>query len=134
MHGKTSTVVHDGKGVFAGITAPFQAGRYHSLVIAGDRVPQELEVAARTKEDDTIMAGPPPHAPGARRAVSSRVGADRRRAAPPSEFPRAVMLTELLEKVVRHEDLTAEEAAGAMREVMEGRAAPASLAALSARS
>ncbi len=40
------------------------------------------------------------------------------------------MFAELLEKVVRHEDLTAEEAAGAMREVMEGRAAPASLAAL----
>ena len=56
MHGKTSTIVHDGRGVFAGMTAPFEAGRYHSLVIAGDRVPQELEVAARTKEDDTIMA------------------------------------------------------------------------------
>src|SRR5476649_2671962 len=40
------------------------------------------------------------------------------------------MFTELLEKVVRHEDLTAEEAAGAMREVMEGRAVPTSLAAL----
>jgi anthranilate synthase/aminodeoxychorismate synthase-like glutamine amidotransferase len=56
MHGKTSTVVHDGKGVFAGLTVPFQAGRYHSLVIAADRVPGELEVAARTKEDKTIMA------------------------------------------------------------------------------
>ena len=56
MHGKTSTVVHDGKGVFNGIGAPFQAGRYHSLVIASDSVPQELEVAARTKEDNTIMA------------------------------------------------------------------------------
>jgi len=56
MHGKTSTVVHDGRGVFSGLTAPFQAGRYHSLVIANDRVPSELEVAARTKEDDTIMA------------------------------------------------------------------------------
>jgi len=56
MHGKTSTVVHDGKGVFSGLQAPFQAGRYHSLVIAGDRVPDELEVAARTKEDHTIMA------------------------------------------------------------------------------
>ena len=56
MHGKTSTVVHDGKGVFNGIGAPFQAGRYHSLVIASDSVPPELEVAARTKEDDTIMA------------------------------------------------------------------------------
>jgi anthranilate synthase/aminodeoxychorismate synthase-like glutamine amidotransferase len=56
MHGKTSTIVHDGKGVFSGITAPIQAGRYHSLVIASDSVPAELEVAARTKEDGTIMA------------------------------------------------------------------------------
>ena len=56
MHGKTSTVVHDGKGVFAGLGAPFQAGRYHSLVISNDQVPGELEVAARTKEDNTIMA------------------------------------------------------------------------------
>jgi len=56
MHGKTSTVVHDGKGLFQGITEPFTAGRYHSLVIAADSVPAELEVAARTKEDGTIMA------------------------------------------------------------------------------
>ena len=56
MHGKTSTVVHDGKGLFEGISEPFQAGRYHSLVIASDDVPAELEVAARTKEDGTIMA------------------------------------------------------------------------------
>ena len=56
MHGKTSTVVHDGKGLFRGITEPFVAGRYHSLVISGDHVPAELEVVARTKEDGTIMA------------------------------------------------------------------------------
>jgi anthranilate synthase/aminodeoxychorismate synthase-like glutamine amidotransferase len=56
MHGKTSTVVHDGKGVFSGITEPFQAGRYHSLIIAGDSVPADLEVTARTREDGTIMA------------------------------------------------------------------------------
>jgi anthranilate synthase/aminodeoxychorismate synthase-like glutamine amidotransferase len=56
MHGKTSTVVHDGKGVFKGIAAPFPAGRYHSLVIAGEPAPRELEVAARTQEDGTIMA------------------------------------------------------------------------------
>jgi anthranilate synthase component 2 len=56
MHGKTSTVVHDGKGVFGGITAPFPAGRYHSLVISSDNLPRELEVAARTQEDGTIMA------------------------------------------------------------------------------
>jgi len=56
MHGKTSTVVHDGKGVFAGLGAPFEAGRYHSLVIADEKVPDELEIAARTKQDNTIMA------------------------------------------------------------------------------
>ena len=56
MHGKTSTVVHDGKGLFAGIAGPFQAGRYHSLVIAPDAVPAELEVAATGQEDGTIMA------------------------------------------------------------------------------
>jgi len=56
MHGKTSIVVHDGRGVFSGIGAPFEAGRYHSLVIAGDTVPDALEVSARTKEDGTIMA------------------------------------------------------------------------------
>ena len=55
MHGKTSTVVHDGKGLFQGITEPFQAGRYHSLVISNEHVPQELEVTARTREDGTIM-------------------------------------------------------------------------------
>jgi anthranilate synthase/aminodeoxychorismate synthase-like glutamine amidotransferase len=56
MHGKTSTVVHDGKGVFSGITEPFEAGRYHSLIIASDSVPADLEVSARTKDDGTIMA------------------------------------------------------------------------------
>ncbi|MBI4886706.1 MAG: aminodeoxychorismate/anthranilate synthase component II [Acidobacteria bacterium] len=56
MHGKTSTVVHDGKGVFSGITEPFEAGRYHSLVIAPADLPPELEVAARTREDGIIMA------------------------------------------------------------------------------
>ena len=56
MHGKTSTIVHDGKGLFRGITEPFLAGRYHSLMISSDGLPNELEVAARTREDGTIMA------------------------------------------------------------------------------
>ena len=56
MHGKTSTVVHDGRGVFHGISEPFLAGRYHSLVISGADVPADLEVAARTQEDGIIMA------------------------------------------------------------------------------
>jgi anthranilate synthase/aminodeoxychorismate synthase-like glutamine amidotransferase len=53
MHGKTSAVMHDGKGVFRGVTQPFTAGRYHSLVIA-EPLPEVLESSART-EDGTIM-------------------------------------------------------------------------------
>jgi anthranilate synthase component 2 len=53
MHGKTSAILHDGKGVFAGVSQPFTAGRYHSLVIANP-LPPELELAART-DDGTIM-------------------------------------------------------------------------------
>jgi anthranilate synthase component 2 len=53
MHGKVSAIHHDGRGLFRGISQPFMAGRYHSLVVA-DPVPAELEVAART-EDGTIM-------------------------------------------------------------------------------
>ena len=53
MHGKTSSVMHDGKGVFRGVTQPFTAGRYHSLVIA-EPLPEVLEPSART-EDGTIM-------------------------------------------------------------------------------
>ena len=53
MHGKVSKVQHDGRGVFRGVSQPFAAGRYHSLVIA-DPAPEVLEVAART-DDGTIM-------------------------------------------------------------------------------
>ncbi len=55
MHGKTSTIEHNGRGVFTGLTAPFQASRYHSLVVAEAGLPDELEITARTREDGTIM-------------------------------------------------------------------------------
>jgi anthranilate synthase/aminodeoxychorismate synthase-like glutamine amidotransferase len=53
MHGKTSTVHHDGAGVFKGVTQPFSAGRYHSLVVA-QPLPPDLELAAHT-DDGTVM-------------------------------------------------------------------------------
>ena len=56
LHGKTSTIEHDGKGVFAGLTDPFPAGRYHSLAVDGDSLPEVLVVAATAREDGTIMA------------------------------------------------------------------------------
>jgi anthranilate synthase/aminodeoxychorismate synthase-like glutamine amidotransferase len=53
MHGKTSSVQHDGRGVFRGVSQPFVAGRYHSLIV-GEPLPAGLEVSART-DDGTIM-------------------------------------------------------------------------------
>ena len=55
MHGKTSTIEHDGRGVFTGLTGPFVASRYHSLMVAESGLPDDLEVSARTREDQTIM-------------------------------------------------------------------------------
>ncbi len=48
LHGKTSLVEHDGRGVFAGLPNPMTATRYHSLAVEPDTVPAELEVSART--------------------------------------------------------------------------------------
>jgi len=55
LHGKTSQVFHEGAGVLAGLPSPFTATRYHSLAIAQDSVPDELQVTART-EAGVIMA------------------------------------------------------------------------------
>jgi anthranilate synthase/aminodeoxychorismate synthase-like glutamine amidotransferase len=54
MHGKTSEIRHDGKGVFAGVANGFVATRYHSLVVEGATLPDVLEVGART-DDGEIM-------------------------------------------------------------------------------
>ena len=55
MHGKTSDVDHDGRGVFKDIPQGFTAARYHSLVVSPDEWPEDLEVTARTRGDGTIM-------------------------------------------------------------------------------
>ena len=55
MHGKRSMIEHDGRGVFDGIESPFAAGRYHSLAVAPETCPPELEVTARAADDGTIM-------------------------------------------------------------------------------
>jgi anthranilate synthase/aminodeoxychorismate synthase-like glutamine amidotransferase len=55
MHGKTSQIFHDGKGLFTGLPNPFQATRYHSLLIERASVPDSLDVTAQTAENE-IMA------------------------------------------------------------------------------
>ncbi|HEU4746875.1 MAG TPA: aminodeoxychorismate/anthranilate synthase component II [Gemmatimonadaceae bacterium] len=53
MHGKTSSVAHDGEGLFAGIPSPLEVMRYHSLVIEAESLPGELQVIARDVDDPT---------------------------------------------------------------------------------
>jgi len=63
MHGKTSPVEHDGKGIFAGLPTPLTCTRYHSLIVAEESLPAELEVTARSvngadgKDGESIIMG-----------------------------------------------------------------------------
>jgi anthranilate synthase/aminodeoxychorismate synthase-like glutamine amidotransferase len=54
MHGKTSLVNHDGRGLFAGLSQPCEVGRYHSLIAQPDTLPNELEVTAQTPEGEIM--------------------------------------------------------------------------------
>jgi len=54
VHGKQSLIFHDGQTVFRGITSPFPGGRYHSLVVATEDVPETLEISARTAEGEIM--------------------------------------------------------------------------------
>ena len=54
MHGRTSQIEHDGKGLFEGIPSPFTATRYHSLIADRDSIPDELQVSAWTAEGEVM--------------------------------------------------------------------------------
>jgi len=54
MHGKTSPIEHDGKSLFAGLPSPFEATRYHSLIVEESSLPATLEVSARTAEGEIM--------------------------------------------------------------------------------
>jgi anthranilate synthase/aminodeoxychorismate synthase-like glutamine amidotransferase len=54
MHGKTSLVQHDGRSLFAGLPQPCEVGRYHSLIAARGDMPGELEISARTAEEEIM--------------------------------------------------------------------------------
>ncbi|HOX38412.1 MAG TPA: aminodeoxychorismate/anthranilate synthase component II [Candidatus Brocadiia bacterium] len=54
MHGKTSMITHDGRGIFKGLPSPFEATRYHSLSVQEDTLPDCLEVTARAEPDEIM--------------------------------------------------------------------------------
>jgi anthranilate synthase component 2 len=54
-HGKSSRVSHSGTGIFRGLPSPFEAARYHSLIVREEGLPEELEITARS-EDGLVMA------------------------------------------------------------------------------
>ncbi|MBS4175150.1 aminodeoxychorismate/anthranilate synthase component II [Bacillus sp. FJAT-49736] len=55
MHGKTSMILHSGKGIFEYLSQPLEVMRYHSLVIKEDSLPLELEVVAKSMDDNEVM-------------------------------------------------------------------------------
>jgi anthranilate synthase/aminodeoxychorismate synthase-like glutamine amidotransferase len=54
MHGKTSPILHDGRTIFAGLSNPFEAMRYHSLLVEPASIPQSMEISARTAEGEVM--------------------------------------------------------------------------------
>lgn len=57
VHGKPSVVTHDGKGIFAGVPEPFQVGRYHSLAVEREELPDALEETASTADEREVLMG-----------------------------------------------------------------------------
>ncbi|HUU74499.1 MAG TPA: aminodeoxychorismate/anthranilate synthase component II [Methanoregulaceae archaeon] len=56
VHGKTSSIIHTGKGVFSGLPNPFSATRYHSLAVSPEDIPEEFETLAVSADDLCLMA------------------------------------------------------------------------------
>jgi anthranilate synthase/aminodeoxychorismate synthase-like glutamine amidotransferase len=54
MHGKTSKIYHDGRGIYRGLPNPFEATRYHSLVVREEKLPATLEISAHTSEGEIM--------------------------------------------------------------------------------
>jgi len=137
MHGKTSPVTHNGQGVFKDIPSPFEAMRYHSLVVY-EPIPTELEIVAQTSEGEIMALKHRQHPTyGVQfhpESILTEHGKqllknflDIKIAPPPSTEPS--MLKPFIAKTINRTDLTADEAEAAMNVIMTGQATPAQVSA-----
>jgi anthranilate synthase/phosphoribosyltransferase len=139
MHGKTSKIHHTGAGVLAGLPSPFEAGRYHSLIVY-DPPPAELEVIARAETGEIMAlrhrAGPTyglqfhPESvltnPG-KQILKNFLALSAAPAAGITKKEDANMLKPFIAQAMRREDLSAEQAEQAMMVIMTGGATPAQI-------
>jgi anthranilate synthase/phosphoribosyltransferase len=139
MHGKTSPVTHNGQGVFKDIPSPFEAMRYHSLVVY-EPIPAELEIVAQTSEGEVMALKHRQHPTyGVQfhpESILTEHGKqllknflDIKLAQPAGAPAEPSMLKPFIAKTINRTDLTAEEAEEAMNVIMTGQATPAQVSA-----
>src|SRR5512134_1222180 len=136
MHGKTSKVTHNGQGIFKGIPSPFEAMRYHSLVVY-DPIPAELEVTAVTPEEEIMGLKHKEHQTYGVQFHPESILTEHGKQllknfldlnpAPAKGEP--AMLKPFIAKTINRTDLTADEAEQAMNVIMTGQATPAQIGA-----
>ena len=137
MHGKTSKVTHNGQGIFKGIPSPFEAMRYHSLVVY-DPIPAELEVTAITPEEEIMgLKHRQHHTYGVQFHPESILTEHGKQILKnfldlnpaPAAGGEQAMLKPFIAKTINRIDLTSEEAEEAMNIIMTGQATQAQIGA-----
>ena len=136
MHGKTSKVTHNGQGIFKGIPSPFEAMRYHSLVVY-DPIPAELEVTAVTPEEEIMglkhrehqTYGVQFHPESILTEHGKQILKNFLDLNPAPAKGEPAMLKPFIAKTINRTDLTAEEAEQAMNVIMTGQATQAQIGA-----
>ncbi len=145
MHGKTSPIRHQGKGVFAGLPDRYQATRYHSLVVDKNSLPDVLEVTAWTENDDGsieeimglrhrqfpvegVQFHPESSSPNTAMpccAISCSV-----RRPDPRSIPMSFSPQEALQRTIEHREIFFDEMVDLMRQIMRGDVSPMMTAAI----
>ena len=136
MHGKTSKVTHNGQGIFKGIPSPFEAMRYHSLVVY-DPIPAELEVTAITPEEEIMGLKHREHQTYGVQFHPESILTEHGKQLlknfldlnPAPAKGEQAMLKPFIAKTINRTDLTADEAEQAMNIIMTGQATPAQIGA-----